>query len=186
MVCLWSDPLGVNCWISVAPALVLILLHVCVESWFIYLLIWCIDATPSMIKRPSRGPNNVCVYEPHQNQGRSLWPCETGLSSPQSPHQRPSNLKLTVWRRCFCCGLFYLPVFVHFFSTLDVLFILFRIAWWPSVGKSVSRCLSAFAVLLDTVWIVCVFVFVSRLVPGAGCGIRLYRFLIIAFSFIFF
>ena len=33
--------------------------------------------------------------------------------------------------RCFCCGLFQLSLFVRF--VFICLFILFRIAWWPSV-----------------------------------------------------
>ena len=45
-----------------------------------------------------------------QNLGRGLWPCKTGVSTPrpQKPPLTPpppSNLLLTVPRRCFCCGL---------------------------------------------------------------------------------
>ena len=51
MLCLWSGPLGFNCWISAAPAFhkgsccwVLILFQLSVVgSWFIWLLFWCID-----------------------------------------------------------------------------------------------------------------------------------------------
>ena len=37
---------------------------------------------------------------------------------------------MTVPRRCFYCGLFYLSMFVRFLSAFDILFILFRIVWW--------------------------------------------------------
>ena len=62
---------------------------------------------------------------------------------------------------------------------LDLLFILFRIALWPSAWKELSLlalhlcCFNFSAVLL--------YVSLSHLVFGARCGIRLYRFLIIAF-----
>ena len=48
--CLWSVPPGFSCWASVAPAFkcwsccwVIILFHLGVESWFVWLLFWCID-----------------------------------------------------------------------------------------------------------------------------------------------
>ena len=47
------------------------------------------------------------------------------------------------------------------------LFILFRIAWWPSAGKELSSLLSPSAGLLHAVLIVCV--------PRAGCGIQLHE-----------
>ena len=63
-------------------------------------------------------------------------------------------------------------MFVPFLFVFDLLFNLFRIALWPSVGKELSPWLFTCAVFI--------------LVPSwlefrAGCGIRLYRFLIIAF-----
>ena len=54
-------------------------------------------------------------------------------------------------------------------------FFLFRAAWRPSAGKELSSWLSACAVLLYAVLIVCIPDCVR-----AGCEIRLYRFLIIA------
>ena len=56
----------------------------------------------------------------------------------------------------------------------DDLLILFRIAWWTSAIKELTSWLSAYAGL-D-------FLFLSRLVSGEKSGIRLYRFMIIAFS----
>ena len=44
-------------------------------------------------------------------------------------------------RRCFCCVLFLLSIFVRFLFVFDSLLILFRIVLWPSVGKD---CPSAF------------------------------------------
>ena len=59
-------------------------------------------------------------------------------------------------------------------------FIMFKIASWTSTGKELISWLSDCAVIslcrLD------LFVFLSRMVSGEGCGIQLYRFLIIAFS----
>ena len=40
----------------------------------------------------------------------------------------------------FCFGLFYLSLFVRFLFIFDLLFNLFRIALWPSVGKELSPC----------------------------------------------
>ena len=42
------------------------------------------------------------------------------------------------------------------FRLLDYLFLLFRLAWWTSVGKELTSWLSACAVLLYAVLIVCV------------------------------
>ena len=57
--------------------------------------------------------------------------------------------------------------------------ILYRIAWWSSAGKELTPWLSACAVLLHAV-LICFVPF--PYVYGEGSGIRLYRFLIIAFS----
>ena len=62
------------------------------------LYVCCFDSLMSQI--PSCGPNTLYVYELQQNLWRGLLQREPGLS----PH--PSNLLLTVPRRCFCCGLF--------------------------------------------------------------------------------
>ena len=80
-------------------------------------------------------------------------------------------------RRCFCCVLFLLSMFVRFLFVFDLLFILFRIVLWPSVGKD---CPSAFhcsnfkcrlgCACPSPVW--CFW---------AGCRTRLYRLQIIAF-----
>ena len=57
------------------------------SSWFIsvlnlYLYVWCFCAF--MSRSPSRGPNNLCVYEPQQNLGWGLLERKTYLC--------PSNL----------------------------------------------------------------------------------------------
>ena len=44
---------------------------------------------------------------------------------------------------------------MHFHFVFGVLFILFRIAWWPSGGKELSAWLSACAVLHYAIFIVC-------------------------------
>ena len=62
-------------------------------------------------------------------------------------------------------------MFVRFLFVFDKLFILLRIVFWSSVGK---EGLSARTVVY--------FMPPYSYVVGAGCGIRLYRFLIIAFS----
>ena len=71
----------------------------------------------------------------------------------------------------------YLIVFMFVF---DFVFILFRIAWWPSAGKELSPWLSARVVFISC-RLNCMCFFPVRCL-GAGCGIRLYWFLIIAFS----
>ena len=68
---------------------------------------------------------------------------------------------------------------VRFLLVFDLLFIIFRIALWPSAGKEMS--LGHFICVVLIVASSLLYVFLSHLVFGAGCGIRLYRFLIIAF-----
>ena len=72
-------PPGFNCWTSVAPVSVLVLLLsiLSVESWSICC---CFDSL--MSRSPSREPNNLHVYEAHQNLGRGLLQRETSLSPP--------------------------------------------------------------------------------------------------------
>ena len=68
-------------------------------------------------------------------------------------------LLLAVPGQCFCCGLFWLFLFVRFlFAFWLFFFILFGIAWWPSTGRGdrLSSLVSACAVLLYAVLIVCV------------------------------
>ena len=47
-------------------------------------------------------------------------------------------------RRCFCCVLFILSMFVRFLCVFDLLLILFRIVSWSSVGKDCPVCFSLF------------------------------------------
>ena len=48
--------------------------------------------------------------------------------------------------------------FICFLFVFDFVFVcfLFRIAWWPSAGKELSSSLSACAVLLHVILIVCI------------------------------
>ena len=70
-------------------------------------------------------------------------------------HVNPAtNVLLTVPRRCFCCGLFWLSVFFGILFVFDFLFVLFRISWWPSAGKDLSSLLSACVAFLYAVLIV--------------------------------
>ena len=99
-------PLEFNCWTSVASAF---------HSWFaveysscfisvinLDLYVRCFDSLLS--RSPSRGPNNLqlCVYEPQQNLGRGCC----SVKQAKAPPPTPSDLLLTVPKRCFCCGLF--------------------------------------------------------------------------------
>ena len=85
------------------------------------LYVRCFDSL--MSRGPSRGPNTVYVYK---NRNRTSHT-----------------------RRCFCCGLFLLSMFVRFLFVFDLLqFNLFRIAWWPSVGKELSPWLFTCAVFI--------------------------------------
>ena len=68
---------------------------------------------------------------------------------------------------------------VRVLVVFDDLLISFPIVWWTSAGKELTSWLYDCSVLLYAVFI---FVFLSRIVSGEGSGIRLYRFLIIAFS----
>ena len=61
-------------------------------------------------------------------------------------------------------------------NVFDFLFILIRTDWWSSAGKELSSWLSACAVLLYAVITVGI-----SFPSGAGCGISLYRVLMIAF-----
>ena len=70
-------------------------------------------------------------------------------------------------------------MFVRFLVVFDLLFNLFRIALWPSVGKSCPIGFSLVLFYFSAVLIVGDPL--SRLVFGTGCGIRMYRFLIVAF-----
>ena len=47
-------------------------------------------------------------------------------------------------RRCFCCVLFLLSMFVRFLFVFDLLLILFRIVLWPSDGKDCPVSFSLF------------------------------------------
>ena len=80
------------------------------------------------------------------NLGRRLWPRKTG-------RRPPSDLLLTVLRRCFCCGLFLLSLSVCFLLDFDCLFIFLR---WLSAWNELTSWLSACATLLYVVLIVCV------------------------------
>ena len=88
-----DSTVGLHFCCTCVSVLVLLLSTLSIESWF---LRCCFDSL--MRRSPSREPSNLYVYEAKQNLGWGLLQCETGLS--------PSNLSLTVPRRCFSCGLF--------------------------------------------------------------------------------
>ena len=74
-------------------------------------------------RNPSGGPNNLYVYEPQHNLGWGLRARKTGLSAVYlfpPPPQVLYRVWLTVLRRCFCCGLFYLPLFIRFMFVFDI------------------------------------------------------------------
>ena len=70
-----------------------------------------------------------------------------------------------------------LTLFVRFRVVFEFLFVLFKIAWWPSAGKELSFWYSACTVLRYPS-----IVLLSLFVSGARCGIPSYWFLFIAFS----
>ena len=49
-----------------------------------------------------------------------------------------------------------LSMFVHYLFVFDFLFVLFRVAVWPSAGKALTSWLSTSVVLLYAVFIICV------------------------------
>ena len=125
MLCLWSGPAGVQlldiCCSSVSVRVLLLSSHlICMIAVLMH----------RRIRNPSRGPNTLCVFEPQQNLGQVVFffffQRKTGLSSPSPPPTNPvifadrSNAVLLLW--------FILIVNIRSLS----LFILFRIAWWPS------------------------------------------------------
>ena len=73
---------------------------------------------------------------------------------------------------------------VRFLLVCDLLFILFRIALGPSAGKKLFLWLFSCVVLILVQSQL--YVSLSHLVFWAGCGIRLCRFLIIAFCYLLF
>ena len=93
------------------------------------------------VRRSSRGPNKLYVYEPQQNLGLMVSVRKTDLSP------LPNNSLLIVPRKCFCCGLFQLSAFVRFLFVFDVLFAFFRTVLWQSAGKELSSWLSVCAIL---------------------------------------
>ena len=93
-----SGPPGFNCWTSVAPAF---------QSWFaveyssclmnLDLYVRCFYSL--MSRGPSRGPKIFYVY---MNHSRTYGE----VAAAYDRFKSPSNLLLTVPRRCFCCGVF--------------------------------------------------------------------------------
>ena len=90
--------------------------------------------------------------------------------------------QLAIFQPCFNMDWlwFLLNIIVRPLSFCDqYMLVLFRIALWPFAAKELVCWLSACAVLL---YAVLFFLFLSLLVFGEGCGIRLHRFLNIVFS----
>ena len=59
----------------------------------------------------TRTEQMLCVYH-DRTKGESFWQCKIELSPTPPPPPPPSNNLLTVTKRCFCCGLLYLPLYV--------------------------------------------------------------------------
>ena len=72
-------------------------------------------------------------------------------------------------------------MFVRFLFVFDLLFNLFRIALWPSVGNELSPKLFTCAIFILVPSAIIVDVPFPVWCLGSGYRIRLYRFLIIAF-----
>ena len=83
-----------------------------------------------MSTSPLHWLNNLYVYEPQHNIGRGLCARRTGLSRPVI-HYWPfqGGASVVVYSRCHCSSVYFL-------------FILFRIARWPSAGKELSSWLT--------------------------------------------
>ena len=82
-------------------------------------------------------------------------------------------------RRCFCCGLFLLSMFVRFLFSFALWLILFRIVLWPSVGKELSHWLFHLYCLNFKCFLVVLVPFPFDV--WVGCGTQLYWLLIITF-----
>ena len=65
------------------------------------------------------------LTQEHMSDPPDLWSSITPSVHQSSPS---GNLSLTVPKRCFCCSLFLLSIFVRFLFVFDLLFNLFRIA----------------------------------------------------------
>ena len=85
MLCLWSGPPGFKHWIALQCSSVsvrVLLLSTDLESSLCWILIYMYMFSVWMhrcVRSPSRGPNNLFVYEPQQNIGRGLCARKTGL-----------------------------------------------------------------------------------------------------------
>ena len=114
------------------------------------------------VKSPSRRPNDLYVYEPQQE------PREGVLYT-------SNRFKVLIIYWLFKRQ-FYAMVYSNCSLSVSLwLFVqCFKIALWPSAGIELSSWLSELFYFMPS-WL---FVFVYRLVFGAWCGIRLYRFLI--------
>ena len=79
-----AGPTGVQvldfCCSSVSELVLLLCARLVSSQWWLNLYVRCFHAL--MSRSPSRGPNNLYVYEPQQNLGRGLLQRETGLSTP--------------------------------------------------------------------------------------------------------
>ena len=127
------------------------------------------------VRSPSCGPNNLHLYDPQQNPGRGVWSRKTGLSSRVIyywPFQ--GGASVVIYYNCQCSSAFYLLLtYCSFYLGYSCVHLL---------GKSCPLC---FSLVLILFYAVLLYLFLPRLAFRAGCGIRFYRFLIIAFSYTF-
>ena len=115
------QPLDICCS-SVSVRVLLMSLHL-VSTQCCWILIYMISILMRrQIRGPSCGPHTLYVFEPRQNLGRGFFQRKTSLSPHPVIFADHSNAVLLLW--------FILIVNVRPLSVC--LFILFRIAWWPS------------------------------------------------------
>ena len=121
----WGSVFGIQpldiCCSSVSVRVLLLSSHL-VSTQRYWILIYMIAVLMHRrIRSPSRGPHTLYIFEPQQNLGREFF-----QSKPPTPHPvifaDRSNAVLLLW--------FILIATVRPLSVC--LFILFRIAWWPS------------------------------------------------------
>ena len=127
MLCLWSGPPGSTVWLLLLQRQVLLLSSRLVSSQR-WILIYMFTVLIHWRVRVLHADRTTCM-------------CIWTTAEPRakfSARKTPSNLSLIVPRRCFCCGSFWLSMFVRFLLVFELLFILFRIALWPSAGKDLS------------------------------------------------
>ena len=171
MISLWSGPPGFTCWISFAQAFqcwtcwwVLILFHLSNEPRFICLVFWFIDELEVLYV-----DRITCICYMYMNYSRAR------LKLPPPPPE----LFIVIYYWPFQGGAYNCQCLSAFCWSLANCS--FYLSYGHLLGKSCPLVFSLVLFLVQSL----LYVSLSHLVFGAGCGIRLYRFLAIAF-FIYF